>query len=340
MHPTKTMYRWRLPVDGSTGSAPSDEDCTACAKISPAFTMRSRFLRPIFPAIIHGKPEKRSFGSGRAMSGQVTLHLVSDSTGETVLSAVKAASGQFPALNLDLHIHAFVRNHDGLAPVVSAIDRRPGPVFFTLADPALGSALCREAEILGQPVIDVLAPTLKALSGIAGGAPAVRPGGQYRVDRDYLDRVAAIDYAIAHDDGLSAERLKQADVILVGVSRTSKTPTCIYLAYQGVRAANVPLLRGEDLPPSVSDAQRAGVAVIGLTASPQRLAQIRAHRVDRLDLPEATDYADLDIIRDEVTDARLLFERHDLPVIDVTRRSIEETAAAIQQFLRQRALPT
>ncbi|MEL6236703.1 MAG: pyruvate, water dikinase regulatory protein [Pseudomonadota bacterium] len=273
---------------------------------------------------------------GDAATGK-SLHLVSDSTGETVVSAVNAASGQFPDLALDLQIHVFVRSRSGLDPVFEALDRRPGPVFFTVADPELRRLLQRGAEARGQPAIDVLAPTISALSEFAGGAPAIRPGGQHRVDRAYLDRVDAIDYAIAHDDGLSPDRLARADVVLIGVSRTSKTPTCIYLAYQGVRAANVPLVRGAALPPPLMEAMASGTAVIGLTASPQRLAQIRAHRVDRLEMSPQAEYANVDSIREEVTEARLLFERHGLPVIDVTRRSIEETAAAIRQYLRGRA---
>lgn len=260
-------------------------------------------------------------------------HLVSDSTGETVLSAVKAASSQFPGLVLETRMHAFVRTVPALEATLETVRATPGALFYTIADAGLGQTLRHRAETLGLAAVDVLGPTLAAMGQLAGGSPAGRPGGQYRVDTEYFDRVAAIEYAISHDDGLSAARLGAADVILVGVSRTSKTPTCIYLAYQGIRAANVPLLRGEGLPDPVLDAHRKGIPVIGLTASPQRLVQIRAQRLAGLDLADAGAYGDLDHIRDEVTEARLLFEKHRFPVIDVTRRSIEETAAAIRQIL-------
>jgi [pyruvate, water dikinase]-phosphate phosphotransferase / [pyruvate, water dikinase] kinase len=268
-----------------------------------------------------------------------TLHLVSDSTGETVLAAVKAASSQFATLDADNRVHPFVRTQAALDAVLGAMAETPGAVFYTVADSRIRHALRDGVERLGLPSCDVLAPILDLMGRIGGGTPAERPGRQYRVDRSYLDRVAAIDYAIAHDDGLSADRLRAADVILLGVSRTSKTPTCIYLGYQGIRAANVPLVPGTTLPEALHQAHAAGVPVIGLTASPQRLAQIRQHRLSGLDAPAASDYADLDRIRDEVTEARLLFERHGFPVIDVTRRSIEETAAQIRQMIGRRATP-
>jgi [pyruvate, water dikinase]-phosphate phosphotransferase / [pyruvate, water dikinase] kinase len=163
-----------------------------------------------------------------------------------------------------------------------------------------------------------------------------RAGLQHRVSSEYFARISALDFATAHDDGALGRRLLQADVVLTGVSRTSKTPTCIYLAYRGIRAANVPLLPKSEPDPALFAAIEAGVPVIGLTASPTRLAQIRSQRLAAMGAGHAPDYADLGRIRGEVAEARLFFDRHEIPVIDVTTRSIEETAAAILVILRSR----
>jgi hypothetical protein len=263
------------------------------------------------------------------------LHLVSDSTGETAGAAVRAAASLFEGEALVVELHAFVRSSQQVAAALEAVALRPGPIFYTLADPLLAEALAAGAARLGVGCVDVLAPVTAALARLTGRSPAERPGSRHRVDGDYLARIAAIDYAMAHDDGLSPSRLARADVILTGVSRTSKTPTCIYLACQGVKAANVPLVPGEPPPPVLFEARAAGTPVIGLTASPQRLQQIRRQRLEGL-AAGAESYADLERIRDEVTEARLMFEKHGIPVIDVTRRSIEETAAAVRLLVRQR----
>ncbi len=265
------------------------------------------------------------------------LHLVSDSTGDTVTAVTKAAASLFPGLAARRHLHAFVRTPSALADVAVAVSAAPGPVFYTLVDPGLIEALERHVRGLGVECIDVLGPAAAALSRLTGRLGAARPGSQHALDQAHFDRVAAIDYAIGHDDGLSAGYLSRADVILIGVSRTSKTPTCIYLAYQGLRAANVPLLPGQAPPAALLDALAAGVPGIGLTASPQRLAQIRAQRLETLGMSGAEGYAELDALRREVSEARLFFDRLGVPVIDVTRRSIEETAAAVRQILQRRA---
>lgn len=269
-------------------------------------------------------------------AGAFPVHLVSDSTGETVSAAFRAASGLFRELETRPRLHAFVRTEEALAAVLAEIGAAPGPVFCTLADRSHARRLGEAAAALGLDCVDVLGPLLAALARRSGQRPEERPGGRHRVDRDYLDRMAALDFAMSHDDGLGAERLLRAEVILTGVSRTSKTPTCFHLACQGVRAANVPLVPGEPPPPGLLAAHAAGVPVVGLTASPQRLAQIRRHRLAALGGSAAADYVDPARIRDEVTEARLLFGRLGIPVIDVTRRSIEETAAAVRLLLRGR----
>lgn len=265
------------------------------------------------------------------------LHLVSDSTGETLHAISKAALAPFGDAEVRPVISVFVRSRKDLEAVFQRIEDHPGPVIYTLADPGLQAALVEFCAARGLTAYAPLDAVISVLSGALGMEADRRPGLQYQLDRDYFDRISALDYAIAHDDGALGTRLMQADVILTGVSRTSKTPTSIYLAYRGVKAANVPLVPGVAPPQAFFEAIDAGVPVIGLTASPSRLAHVRSHRLEAIGAGDKTaDYAEVDRIRSEVAEARLFFERHGIPVIDVTRRSIEETAAAILAELRSR----
>jgi regulator of PEP synthase PpsR (kinase-PPPase family) len=219
---------------------------------------------------------------------------------------------------------------------LEGVRETPGLVWYTLVDPAMRNRIEEVCRDLDVESISVLTPLIDGLSRHLGRAPSHRPGLQHQMGSDYFDRIAALDFAISHDDGAIAERLRRADVILTGVSRTSKTPTCIYLAYRGVRAANVPLLPNREPPQELLDAVKSSIPVIALTASPSRLAQVRSHRLESLGQTSAADYADLERIRNEVAAARLFFQRHQIPVIDVTRRSIEETAAEVLAELRSR----
>lgn len=269
------------------------------------------------------------------MSKTYRIVLLSDATGGTVSAAADAVSSQFPDADFETEMHAFIRNTERvktLLPNIEAADI----VFHTLLNPDSVDLIATACESLGIPVIPVLTPALDAFKSLTGTTPTLQPGRQYQVDKTYLERVLAIDYAISHDDGLSSEYLRQADVILVGVSRTSKTPTCIYLAYQGIRAANVPLVPDQVLPDSFYDALNNGVPAIGLIASPTRLGQVRQHRLKALGNPELETYAGREDIQKELIAARLFFEKNNLPVIDVTRRSIEETAAAIRGILAEK----
>jgi len=273
------------------------------------------------------------------MTGKIfNIVLLSDSTGETVTAAAEAVASQFPDMGLEISMHPFVRSlnraHELLGNVAAA-----DLVIYTIMNPEIASLVKDTCDYAGVRNIALLNPVLRAFEQLDGMHPTGKPGRQYTVDRDYLERVNAIDYAIRHDDGLSAEYLKQADVILVGVSRTSKTPTCIYLAYQGIRAANVPLVPDQEVPASFEAALAAGVPAIGLIASPTRLSQVRRHRLKALGNPKQIDYAETREIQEELISARLFFEKFDLPVIDVTRRSIEETAAAVRGILAERKAP-
>ncbi len=263
------------------------------------------------------------------------IHLISDSTGDTLLTTVRAVLAPFEERRVELHQSVFVRSDSDIDNAVAQVRRAPGMVFHTLVNAKHRTRIEETCAELGQTAIPLLDPLIARVSEFLGILPKHRPGMQYRIDNDYFDRISAMEFAIAHDDGALGSRLLRADVILTGVSRTSKTPTCIYLAYRSIRAANLPLVPGVAPDPAFYQALEAGVPAIGLTASPTRLSQIRTNRLEALGDRTAS-YADLELIREEVADARLFFERHNLPVIDVTRRSIEETAAEILAILRAR----
>lgn len=265
-----------------------------------------------------------------------TLHLISDSTGETVANVASAVLALYDAKEVEEKLHVFVRSAADVDGVIAEIKANPGLVFITMVDQDRKQQIISAAAELGVEAIPVLHPAIESVGRFLGAPAAHRPGGQYAVDALYFRRVDAIDYAINHDDGALGDRLSKADVILTGVSRTSKTPTCIYLACRGVKAANLPLVPGSEPPSGFFEAIESGVPVIALTASPSRLSQIRTQRLETIGHDKDADYAALDTIRSEVADARLLFERIGAPIIDVTRRSIEETAAAIMAILRSK----
>jgi regulator of PEP synthase PpsR (kinase-PPPase family) len=281
------------------------------------------------------------------------LHLISDSTGETLDALSRAALAPFQAeVSVAVHQWVFVRTARDLEAALAGVRTNPGLVWFTVADRTMQAQIDEACSTLGVESQGVLDPLTAMLARFIGQTPSHRVGMQHRMNKDYFDRIAALDYAISHDDGAHnpeapdigklGQRLSGADVIVTGISRTSKTPTCIFLAYRGVKAANVPLVPNRDPPHELFAAMKAGVPVIGLTASPSRLVHVRSQRLESLGQPlgpfDTADYADLDRIRTEVADARLFFQRHHIPVIDVTRRSIEETAAEILAELRKRKL--
>ncbi|MEL6583508.1 MAG: pyruvate, water dikinase regulatory protein [Pseudomonadota bacterium] len=267
----------------------------------------------------------------------LTVHIVSDATGGTAASAVRAVSALF-AGEITERSHVFVRSEKDIDDILSDLEHSLSLnlLVYTLTDHDLRDRLERGAAAANIQAIALLSPLIEAFKGALNTPPARRPGGQHRIGRDYLDRISALDFAMAHDDGQDPGYLLGADVILVGVSRTSKTPTSIYLAYQGIRAANVPLVPGQKPPSGLLEALKAGIPAVGLIATPNRLAQIREHRLSVLERNVTESYASLDTIRSELAEARLFFDRYDLPVIDVTRRSIEETAASIKALIKEK----
>jgi regulator of PEP synthase PpsR (kinase-PPPase family) len=229
------------------------------------------------------------------------------------------------------HIYALVRSQRQLDRALGDIEEAPGVVIHTIVDQSLRQALEDGCRRLDMPCIPALDPLVSALSRYLGASTTTRVGAHLRLDNDYFNRMDALNYAIGHDDGQGGQDLDQADVVLVGVSRTSKTPTSIYLAHRGVRAANVPLVPGRPIPEKLLTLKNA--LVVGLTISPDRLIQIRRNRLLSLHEQRESTYIDTDVVRDEIIQARRLYERHGWPTIDVTRRSVEETAAAIMNLL-------
>ena len=262
------------------------------------------------------------------------LHLVSDATGETLNSIAKAACAQFEGIDVEEHFYALVRSSRQLERVVEHIREEPGLVYFTIVNPELRQELEAQCMALGVPYQGVLDSPIAMMKQFLGATETRRPGTQHDLDQRYLHRIEALNYTMAHDDGQALDKLNDADVVLIGASRTSKTPTCVYLSIRGVRAANVPFVPGIDLPPQLFTAEKP--LIVGLWASPDRLVQLRRNRMITLGEKRDTSYVDLEAVRAEVTATRKLYEKHGWPAIDVSRRSVEETAAAVLNLLTER----
>ena len=268
------------------------------------------------------------------MMGKLHIHLVSDSTGETLDMVAKAGLAQFEEVATSRHFWPMVRSEGHLERVMDAIGNQPGLVLHTLIKHELRVQLEHRCHHMGLTAIPVLDPLVTALSSALGRQVTGKPGRQHVMDAAYFARVDAIQFTIAHDDGIGADHWEEADVLLAGVSRTSKTPTAIYLANRGYKAANIPLIPASPPPPALFGLKHP--LVVGLTTSPDRLIQIRRNRLLSLGQAPETDYVDTDAVMTELAFARRLFADNGWPVIDVTRRSIEETAAAIIRLLNDR----
>lgn len=262
------------------------------------------------------------------------LHLVSDATGETLNAVARAACAQYEDAHPIEHVYALVRGPKQLERVLGEIEGAPGIVMFTMVNDELRQRLEARCAELQTPCISVLDPVMGALGTYLGRESSHKPGSQHTMNAEYFGRIEALNYTMAHDDGQSAGDLDLADIILVGVSRTSKTPTCIYLANRGIKAANVPVVPNVALPPDLETATHP--LIVGLTTSPDRLIQIRKNRLLSLHEDTDTSYVNHDAVGEEVAFARRLCARNGWPVIDVTRRSIEETAAAVLNLYNER----
>jgi len=226
-----------------------------------------------------------------------------------------------------------VRSEKQLLKIIEEIKNKKGPVIYTLIDKKLRKILERGCKKIGVPIIAVLDPVVEAMENYFKYELAIdEPGRQHSLSHGYFDRIGAMQYTLAHDDGQLSNDLEEADIILVGVSRTSKTPTSMYLANRGIRTANVPMVPKVSLPQNLFLSK---ALIIGLTTSPERLVQIRKSRLTSVGENRKTNYIEEDTIKEEVLMAKRLFLKNKWPVIDVTRKSIEETAAAVLEYLRE-----
>ena len=262
------------------------------------------------------------------------LHLLSDSTGETLEVIATACLAQFEGVEVRRHLWPMVRSEGHLDRVLDDVERRPGLVLYTLVNNTLRRDLEQKTRRRGIHAVAALDPVAHALSVVLGREAVGRPGRQHALDAAYFARVDAIQFTIAHDDGIASENWEEADIVLAGVSRTSKTPTSIYLANRGYKVANIPLVPEAPPPPSLFSLEHP--LVVGLTTNPDRLVQIRRNRLLALNQAPETDYVDIEAVNAELAFARRLFADNDWPVIDVTRRSIEETAFAIVKLCNER----
>jgi regulator of PEP synthase PpsR (kinase-PPPase family) len=271
-------------------------------------------------------------------SYKLDIHLISDATGDTLSALARAAVAQFDESQVTYHRWSLIRSRLQLHRVLEGIHAEPGPVLCSLVDDALRQELDASCARMGVTLLHVLDPLLAILQAHFHAPATHKPGRQYVLDADYFRRIDAMHYVISHDDGQANRGLAEADVILVGVSRASKTPTCFYLANRGVKAANVPLVPGIALPATLT---AASCPVIGLTIDARALIDIRRHRVKLIGAGSETgfvrgeqaDYIDHEAVEKELLWARRLCTANGWPTIDVTRRSIEETAATVLKLM-------
>jgi regulator of PEP synthase PpsR (kinase-PPPase family) len=267
--------------------------------------------------------------------GYFHLHLISDATGETLITVARAAAAQYAKVSPVEHVHPLVRTQKQLDRALADLEESPGIVLYTLLEENLVERLETKCRDLGLPCLSILGPVLHLFQAYLGAETTHKVGAQHTLNAEYFRRIDALNYTMLHDDGQQTDDLEEADVVLVGVSRTSKTPTSIYLANRGVKTANVPLVPGVSLSPNVERLSRP--LVVGLFATPERIVQIRQNRLLGLKVEHEDDqYIDRQAVTEEIAASRRLCAKHNWPLIDVTRRSIEETAAAVLALLGER----
>jgi regulator of PEP synthase PpsR (kinase-PPPase family) len=267
----------------------------------------------------------------------VELHMISDATGATAKRLVQALEAQFPDQEFEDIVHPMVESVDDLRLAVERAKGRSAVIVYTIVKPELREAmhdLCRRAKV---HYCDILRQPIDSVAKVSGQAAKMTPGARPPLDSNYFRRMAAIEFAVKHDDGIGGG-LDAADVVLVGVSRTSKTPLSIYLGYLGYKAANVPVVKGIDPPPALYEVDRS--KIVGLTIDAERLAEIRADRAKRLGGGDNRRYQELVEIYDELEQAEKLHRKLGCPVIEISELSIEETAARIIAMVERRQAAT
>ncbi len=264
------------------------------------------------------------------------LHMISDSTGETLITVARAVTAQYANVTPVEHVYPLVRSQKQLDRVLAEIEEAPGIVLFTLLEKDLVERLETKCRDINIPSLSIIGPVMQLFRAYLGRETTQRVGAQHTLNADYFKRIDALNYTMMHDDGQHVEGLEDADVVLVGVSRTSKTPTSIYLANRGVRTANVPLVPGIPIPPQLETLKNP--LVVSLHATPERLVQVRQNRLLGIGAKISAEdsYTDRQAVAEEVAFSRKLSVKYDWPLLDVTRRSIEETAAAVMKLYADR----
>jgi len=266
----------------------------------------------------------------------ISLHLISDSTGETLSSVARAVLSQFEGVESNDFIWPLVRTKPQLDRVIAAIEQSPGIVLYTILHDDLVEELRKKCFELKVPCIPVLSHIIAEFSGYLGMNISHTVGRQHLLDNEYFSRVEAISYTMTHDDGQSSWDLYDADIVLIGVSRTSKSPTSVYLSCRGFKTANIPFVSLATIPQTVYDLKKP--LIVGLTINPEKLVQIRQTRLTSLGQESGSDYINIEAIEQEIAESRKLFAKLSCPVIDVTKRSVEETAAKIIQLLQEKRI--
>ncbi|MBS0253176.1 MAG: kinase/pyrophosphorylase [Proteobacteria bacterium] len=262
------------------------------------------------------------------------MHLVSDSTGETLVAIAKAATVQYQNIRAIEHVHPLVRTQRQLKRVLADIEEEPGIVLYTIVNTALVAELEAHCQRLKIPCLAVLQPIMKVFESYLGAPQTPTVAGQHVLDADYFRRIDAMNFTMAHDDGRLPDNLDDADIVLLGISRTSKTPTSLYLAQRGYKTTNLPLVPQVPLPEQLLQPHTA--FVVCLIANVDRIADVRRNRAILMADRDLETYVDRDTISAEIAYTRKLAAQHGWPIIDVTRRSIEESATMILKLLQDR----
>lgn len=264
----------------------------------------------------------------------INLHLISDSTGETLSSVARAVLSQFEGVESNDFMWPLVRTKNQVEKIVESISKNPGIVLYTILEDEITDLLKKHCFELNVPCIPVLSRIITEFSNYLGMNISHTIGRQHLLDKDYFSRVEAISYSITHDDGQAHWDLYDADIIIIGVSRTSKSPTSVYLSCRGYKTANIPFVSMSTIPESIFELKKP--LIVGLLINPEKLVQIRQTRLTLLGQEAGTDYVDMETVKNEIAESRKLFAKLECPVIDVTKRSVEETAAKIIQLLQEK----
>ena len=263
------------------------------------------------------------------MSNTYEIYLVSDSTGETLDRIFLAVKAQFNNLEYKVHQYSFTRTENQILKIIDICKKRKNSIIlYTIVDTKLAKYLAQISEKEKIPCFGVLGDLILSFSKLLNQKASHIPSGQHALNEEYYERIEAIQFTMNHDDGKLTNDLKKSDIILLGVSRTSKTPTSIYLANRGYKTSNIPLVNQNSLPEILVKNPKL-TCIVGLTTEPERLMEIRKNRMNSLKEIESTDYTDLEKVSKEVEEAKKLFKKYNWPTVDVSRKSVEETAASV-----------